>query len=65
VLLVLDLLLLTSLEKRSIHRELNCFLGVGDKGLDRDGLVDEATRDVFALFWEAAELPVVEVLPYF
>ena len=65
MLLVLDLLLLTSLEKRSIHRELNCFLGVGDKGLDRDGLVDKATRDVFALFWEAAELPVVEVLPYF
>jgi len=33
--------------------------------LERDDLVDKATRDVFALFWKAVTLPVEEVLPCF
>jgi len=42
--------LLASLKEKSIHRKLDCFLGVGNDGLDKNGLVNEATRDVFALF---------------
>jgi len=42
--------LLASLEKRFIYGELDCFLGAGDKELDRDNLVDKTTRDMFALF---------------
>jgi len=57
--------LLASLEERSIHEELDCFLEVEDESLKADDLVDEATRDVFALFWEATELPAVEALPCF
>ena len=51
--------MLASLEERSTHRELGYFLGVGNRNsLDRDNLVDEVTRDVFALFWEAMALLV-------
>jgi len=58
--------LLASLKERFTHRELGCFLGVGNRdGLDRDYLVDEATRDVFALFWEAMVLPAEKALPCF
>jgi len=58
--------LLASLEERSTHRELGYFLGVGNRnGLDRDNLVDEVTRDVFALFWEAMALPAKKALPCF
>jgi len=35
---------------------------VGNKSLEGDNLADEAVRNVFALFWEAVELPVVEAL---
>ena len=65
-LLLVNLLLLASLEERSTHRELDCFLKVenGD-GLEGDDLVDEATRNRFALFWEAIALPVEEALSYF
>jgi len=49
-LLLVNLLLLASLKERSTHRELGCFLGVGDKdSLNRDYLVDEATKDVICL----------------
>ena len=59
---LVNLLLLASLKERSTHRELGCFLGVRDKdGLDRDYLVDEATKDVFALFWEVMVLPAEKV----
>ena len=32
------------------NRELDCFLRAGDNMLKEDTLVDEAIRDVFALF---------------
>ena len=56
----MNLPLLASLEERFTCRVLGCFLGVEDKGdLKEEFLVDEATRDGFALFWEAiAELEV-------
>jgi len=54
------------LEKRSICREFDCFLEVGNKnGLKGDNLADEATRDRFALFWGAAALPIEEALSCF
>ena len=59
-LLLVNLLLLASLEERSTYRVLDCFLGVenGDD-LEEGFLADEAARSVFALFWEAvAELEV-------
>jgi len=62
---LVNLLLLASLEERSVCGELNCFLEVGDNGLDRDDMVDKATRDVFALFWEAMVLPAEKALPCF
>jgi len=42
--------LLASLEERSTHKKLGCFLGVRDNGLDGDDLADKATGDVFSLF---------------
>jgi len=42
--------LLANLEKRSIYRELDCFLKAGNDSLKEDDLVDEATKDVFAFF---------------
>ena len=51
---LVNLLLLASLEKRSTYGELGCFLGAEDGDeLEKGFLVDEATRDRFALFWEA------------
>jgi len=39
------------LKEGSIHRELGYFLGVGDRNdLEERFLVDEATKDGFALF---------------
>ena len=50
-LLPVNLLLLASLEERSIHEELGCFLEAEDKnGLEKDDLVDKTTEGVFALF---------------
>ena len=48
---LVNLLLLASLEERSTHRVLDCFLeaGVGDD-LKEEFLVGEATGDVFVLF---------------
>jgi len=59
------LLLLASLKEKFIYRELDCFLGAENKGLDGDDLVDEATRNVFALFLEAMALSVEKALPCF
>ena len=51
---LVNLLLLASLEEKSTHRVLGCFLGAGDgDDLEEEFLVDGATRGVFALFWEA------------
>ena len=62
-LLLVNLLLLASLEERSTHRKLDCFLEVGDEdGLEEDNLADEATGDGFALFWGAVALLVEKAL---
>jgi len=50
--------LLANLEKRSICRELNCFLEVEDDMLEGDDFADKATRDVFALLWKIIALLV-------
>ena len=48
---LVNLLLLASLEERSIRRVLDCLLGAGDgDDLEEEFLVDEAARDGFALF---------------
>ena len=65
-LLLVNLLLLASLEERSTHRVLDYFLRVGDEGdLEEKFLVDEAAGDEFALFWEAVAGPEMEAFPYF
>ena len=65
-LLLVNLLLLASLEERFTHRILNCFLGVGDgNNLEKEFLVDKAARDEFALFWRAMAEPEVEVFSCF
>jgi len=52
--------LLASLEEKSTHRVLDCFLRVGDRNdLEEEFLADEATGDGFALFWEAMAEPEV------
>jgi len=53
--------LLASLEEKSTRRVLGCFLGARD-GDDLEGkfLVDEATRDRFALLWKAMTEPEME-----
>ena len=63
---LVNLPLLASLEERSTYGELNCFLGTRNKNsLKEDNLVDETTKDRFALFWEVTALPVVEALSCF
>ena len=63
---LINLLLLVSLKERSTYRELDCFLEVGDRNsLKEDNLADEATEDMFALFWEITVLLVEKALPYF
>jgi len=58
--------LLASLKERSTYGEFDCFLGtVDENGLKGGDLVDEATSDVFVLFWEAVVLPTVEAFSYF
>ena len=62
--LLVNLLLLTSLEKRFTHGELDCFLEAGDRNdLKEEVLVDKTTRDRFVLFWEATARPEVEDFP--
>ena len=63
---LVNLPLLASLEERSTYRVLGCFLGVEDKGdLEEEFLVDETTRDGFALFWGAMGVLEVEAFPCF
>ena len=63
---LINLLLLASLEERSIYRELDCFLEVENKdNLERNDLADKATRNRFALFWEAIALSEVDALSCF
>jgi len=58
--------LLASLEERSTHRVLGCFLGAEDKGdLGEEFLADEAAEAEFALFWETMTEPEVEAFPCF
>ena len=65
-LLLVNLLLLASLEERSTHGELGCFLEAGDEDdLEKDVLVDEATRDKFVLFWKAVAEPEIEAFTCF
>jgi len=54
--------LLASLEEKSTHRELDCFLRAEDNILEGGNLADKAAGNVFALFWEAIALLVEEAL---
>jgi len=48
---LVNLPLLASLEKRSTHKEFDCFLEAEDRdSLKEDILVDEVTKDGFTLF---------------
>jgi len=63
---LVNLPLLASLEKRSTHRVLGCFLGAEDKDdLEGEFLADEATRDGFVLFWKAVAELKMEAFPCF
>ena len=63
---LVNLPLLVSLEKRSTYKVLGCFLGAENRdNLEEDFFVDEATGDVFALFWEAVAVLEVEVFSCF
>ena len=63
---LVNLPLLASLEERSTCRVLGCFLGAGDEGnLEEEFLVDEATRDGFALFWRAMGVLEIEAFSCF
>jgi len=54
------------LEERFIYRELGCFLGAEDSDdLEKRFLVDETTRERFALFWKATAVPEVEAFSCF
>ena len=65
-LLLVNLPLLASLEERSTHGVLGCFLGAGDgDDLEEEFLADEAAGDEFALFWEAVVGLEVEAFPCF
>ena len=65
-LLLVNLLLLANLKERSTCKELDCFLGAGNgDSFEEEILVDEATRDGFALFWEAMVRPEIEAFSYF
>ena len=64
-LLLVNLPLLASLEERSTHRVLSCFLGAGDRDNFKEVLADETARDRFALFCEAVAKLEVEAFPCF
>ena len=64
--LLVNLPLLASLEERSTHGVLGCFLGAGDgDDLEEEFLVDRVAGAEFALFWEAMAEPEVEAFSYF
>jgi len=63
---LVNLPLLASLEERSTRRVLGCFLEAGDEGdLEEEFLMDKATGDGFALFWEAMAGLELEAFPCF
>ena len=65
-LLLVNLPLLASLEERFTYRELDYFLEVGDRdNFKKEVLANEATRDEFALFWEAMAESKVEAFSCF
>jgi len=54
------------LEERFTYKELGCFLGVEDgDDFEEEILVDEATKDGFALFWEAIAGSEIEAFSCF
>ena len=64
--LLVNLPLLASLEERSTHRELGCFLGARDRDdLEEGFLADKVARNEFALFRKATVEPEVEAFSYF
>ena len=64
--LLVNLPLLASLEERSTHGELGCFLGARDRDdLEEGFLADKAARNEFALFRKATVEPEVEAFSYF
>ena len=64
--LLVNFPLLASLEERSTHGVLGCFLGAEDgDGLEEGFLVDKATGDEFALLWVAVTEPEIEAFPCF
>jgi len=63
---LINLPLLASLEERSTHGVLGCFLGAGDgDNLEGRFFVDEAAGDRFALLWEAMTELEVEAFSCF
>ena len=63
---LVNLPLLVSLEEISTYRELNCFLGAGNRDdLEEDVLVNKAARNRLILFWEAIAGPEMEAFPCF
>jgi len=66
VLLVLITGQLASLKERFTHRELDCFLGAGNRDdLGENVLVNKAAGDGFVLFWETVEGPEIEAFSCF
>jgi len=58
--------LLASLKERFTHRELGCFLGVGDRDdFKKEVLTDKIAKDRFALFWEAIVKPEMKAFSCF
>jgi len=55
-----QLAIVGQLGERSTCRELGCFLKVRDNTLEGINLADEATGNVFALFWEVIALSTEE-----
>jgi len=54
------------LEERSTCGVLGCFLSVGHRDdLEKEFLVDKATGDGFALFWEAMAVLEMKAFPCF
>ena len=63
---LVNLLLLASLEERSTHGVLGCFLGVENgNDLEEEFLVDGAAGGIFALLWETMTELEMEAFPCF
>ena len=65
--LVTDQIAITSQLGREVHlQDIGLFLRRGDRDdLEKEFLAGQATRDMFALFWEAVAIPEVEAFPCF